>query len=92
MFIILLSTHLVAHPLRHPDKDNTLAHHVITLVHCCWRESQSSPVWRWPRAVGLPDTKAAADRLGPPGEVDGGGNWAPRPWSVSGLGTIAESR
>lgn len=36
MFIILLSTHSVAHPLRHPDKDNTLAHHVITLVHCCW--------------------------------------------------------
>ncbi|MGT4673669.1 hypothetical protein ACO2CR_06685 [Aeromonas caviae] len=50
MFIILLSTHSVAHPLRHPDKDNTLAHHVITLVHCCWRESQSS-------RGGLLDTK-----------------------------------
>ncbi|WP_324056625.1 hypothetical protein [Aeromonas caviae] len=58
MFIILLSTHSVAHPLRHPDKDNPLAHHVITLVHCCWRESQSSPGLAVDaRAVGLLDTK-----------------------------------
>ena len=58
MFIILLSTHSVAHPLRHPDKDNTLAHHVITLVHCFWRGSQSSPgLAGAPRAVGLLDTK-----------------------------------
>ncbi|ULH03709.1 hypothetical protein MF133_04650 [Aeromonas caviae] len=58
MFIILLSTHSVAHPLYHPDKDNTLAHHVITLVHCFWRESQSSPgLAGAPRAVGLLDTK-----------------------------------
>lgn len=58
MFIILLSTHSVAHPLRHPDKDNTLAHHVVTLAHCCWRESQSSPgLAGAPRAVGLLDTK-----------------------------------
>ncbi|MGU5633690.1 hypothetical protein [Aeromonas caviae] len=58
MFIILLSTHSVAHPLCHPDKDDTLAHHVITLVHCCWRESQSSPgLAGAPRAVGLLDTK-----------------------------------
>ena len=59
MFIILLSTHSVAHPLRLPDKDNTLAHHVITLVHCCWRESQSSPgLAGAPRAVGLLDAKS----------------------------------
>ncbi|BBT67057.1 hypothetical protein [Aeromonas caviae] len=58
MFIILLSTHSVAHPLRHPDKDNTLAHYVITLVHCCWRESQSSrSLAVATRAVGLLDTK-----------------------------------
>ncbi|MEI4987837.1 hypothetical protein [Aeromonas caviae] len=32
--------------------------HVITLVHCCWRESQSSPgLAVAPRAVGLLDTK-----------------------------------
>lgn len=32
--------------------------HVITLVHCCWRESQSSRgLAVAPRAVGLLDTK-----------------------------------
>lgn len=32
--------------------------HVITLVHCCWRESQSSRgLAGAPRAVGLLDTK-----------------------------------
>ncbi|MDH0318115.1 hypothetical protein [Aeromonas caviae] len=58
MFIILLSTHSVAHPLCHPDKDDTLDDHVTTLVHCCWRESQSSRgLAVAPRAVGLLDTK-----------------------------------
>ena len=57
MFIILLSTHSVAHPLRHPDKDDTLDDHVITLVHCCWREQASSPHYLAiaARAVGLLD-------------------------------------
>ncbi|MBL0648237.1 hypothetical protein [Aeromonas caviae] len=58
MFIILLSTHSVAHPLCHPDKDDTLDDHVITLVHCCWRESQSSRGLAVDaRAIGLLDTK-----------------------------------
>ncbi|RWT23932.1 hypothetical protein DN612_21660, partial [Aeromonas caviae] len=44
--------------LCHPDKDDTLDDHVTTLVHCCWRESQSSRgLAVAPRAVGLLDTK-----------------------------------
>ena len=65
MFIILLSTHSVAHPLCHPDKDDTLDDHVITLVQCCWRESQSSRGLAGPprrRAAGYQGQ--AADRLG----------------------------
>ena len=68
MFIILLSTHSVAHPLRHPDKDNpgSPCHHAGALLLA------GKPIVTrsggGPRAVGLLDTKGKPQiAWGPPG-------------------------